>query len=55
VTYERTVAMGRADTSQLCAHPVRSELRATGGDMLVSALSFGIVNPRTLYVTCEVP
>ena len=55
VTFERTVSMGPVDTSQFCAQPVRSELRRTGGNMLTSVLTFGMVDPRTLYVTCEVP
>jgi hypothetical protein len=63
VTYEHRVptylngfiGTGRVDTTGDCAAPVRTELRVTGTDVLISALTLLIYTPHTLYVTCEVP
>ena len=61
VTHERTVptylngfvGTGRVDTTQFCDEPVRTELRVTTGNALVSLLTVFVYTPHTVYVTCE--
>jgi len=48
------VDTGRVDTRALCAQPVRTELRVTATDVLLSAVTLLIYTPHTLYVTCPV-
>ncbi len=47
------VGAGKLDTAQYCADPVRTELRVTATDVLLSAATLLIYTPHTLYVTCE--
>jgi hypothetical protein len=61
VTYkERTptylngfVGNGEVDTTKYCDEPVRTELRVTAVDVLLSVATLLIYTPHTLYVTCE--
>jgi hypothetical protein len=47
------IGTGRVDTSRYCADPVRTELRVTTIDVLVSIATLLIYTPHTLYVTCD--
>jgi hypothetical protein len=47
------VGTGRVDTSRYCEEPVRTELRVTATDVLLSVATLLIYTPHTLYVTCE--
>ena len=63
VTYQRRestylagfVGNGRIDTTLYCARPIRTELKVTPTDALLSAVTLLIYTPHTLYVTCEAP
>jgi hypothetical protein len=46
---------GTVDTAKYCAEPVRTELRVTGADVLLSVVTLLIYTPHTLYVTCSEP
>jgi hypothetical protein len=46
------VGNGRVDTSRFCEDPVRTELRVTATDVVVSVGTLLIYTPHTLYVTC---
>ncbi len=48
------VGTGRVHTDELCPHPLRTELKVTAVDVLVSAATLLIYTPHTLEVTCEV-
>jgi hypothetical protein len=60
VTYTRRVptwvngfvGTGTIDTRSYCAHPLRTELKVTATDALLSAVTLLIYTPHTLYVTC---
>jgi hypothetical protein len=47
------VGNGEIDTTRYCAEPVRTELRVTAVDVLISFGTLLIYTPHTLYVTCE--
>ena len=47
------VGTGRVDTTEYCDRPVRTELRVTAKDVLLSIVTLLIYTPHTLYVTCE--
>lgn len=49
------VGNGKIDTTRYCENPVRTELRVTAIDVIVSVATLLIYTPHTLYVTCEVP
>lgn len=63
VTYEERqptylngfVGTGRVDTAKYCADPVKTELRVTAVDVLLSVATLLIYTPHTLSVTCETP
>ena len=63
VTYEERVptylngfiGTGTLDTTRYCARPVRTELRVTALDVLLSLGTLLIYTPHTLSVTCEAP
>jgi hypothetical protein len=63
VTYEERVptylngflGTGTLDTTRYCAQPVRTELRVSALDVLLSLGTLLIYTPHTLSVTCEVP
>ncbi len=46
------VGAGKVDTGRYCADPVRTELRVTATDVLISGATLLIYTPHTLYVTC---
>jgi len=46
------IGTGTVDVSRYCPNPVRTELRVTGTDVLLSAVTLLIYTPHTLYVTC---
>jgi hypothetical protein len=46
------IGNGRVDTYRYCEHPLRTELRVTGMDVLLGAATLLIYTPHTLYVTC---
>lgn len=46
------VGAGKLDTARYCADPVRTELRVTAADVLISGMTLLIYTPHTLYVTC---
>jgi hypothetical protein len=45
---------GTVETRRYCEHPVRTELRVTAVDVLVSMATLLIYTPHTLYTTCPV-
>ena len=49
------VGTGRVDTARYCAHPVRTELKVTASDVLLSMATLLIYTPHTLSVTCPSP
>jgi hypothetical protein len=49
------VGNGTVDTSRYCADPVKTELRVTAPDVLISIATLLIYTPHTLYVTCAEP
>ncbi len=46
------IGTGKIDTSRFCAEPVRTELRVTATDVLLSVATLLIYTPHTLSVTC---
>jgi hypothetical protein len=46
------VGTGRVDTRRYCADPVRTELRVTATDVLLSIVTLLVYTPHTLSVTC---
>lgn len=46
------VGTGEVDTKRYCDEPVRTELRVTALDVLVSVATLLVYTPHTLYVTC---
>jgi len=46
------IGTGKVDTSAYCEQPLRTELRVTGTDVLLSLATLLIYTPHTLYVTC---
>lgn len=46
------VGTGEVDTSRYCEEPIRTELRVTATDVLLSIATLLIYTPHTLYVTC---
>jgi len=49
------VGTGRFDTTRYCPAPVRTELRASLADVVLSAVTLLVYTPRTLSVTCPLP
>jgi hypothetical protein len=49
------IGTGRIDTSRYCDHPVSTELKVTGTDVLLSIATLLIYTPHTLSVTCAEP
>lgn len=49
------VGTGTVETVQFCDAPVRTELRVTAIDVLLSLATLLVYTPHTLTVTCEVP
>jgi hypothetical protein len=47
------VGNGEIDTTKYCSEPVRTELKVTGVDVLISFGTLLIYTPHSLYVTCE--
>jgi hypothetical protein len=47
------IGNGEIDTTKYCSEPVRTELRVTAVDVLLSLGTLLIYTPHTLYVTCE--
>lgn len=47
------VGNGEIDTTKYCSEPVRTELKVTGVDVLISLGTLLIYTPHTLSVTCE--
>jgi hypothetical protein len=48
------VGNGTVDTSTYCDRPVRTELRVTALDVMISMATLLVYTPHTLYVTCRV-
>jgi hypothetical protein len=46
------IGTGRVDAARYCAEPVRTELRVTATDVLLSMVTLLIYTPHTLSVTC---
>jgi hypothetical protein len=46
------VGTGRVESYRYCPHPIRTELRVTGIDVLLGFFTLLIYTPHTLYVTC---
>lgn len=46
------VGTGRVDTTKYCAAPVRTRLKVTATDVLLSVATLLIYTPHTLYITC---
>lgn len=46
------VGTGVVETTRYCEDPVRTELRVTAVDVLLSVATLLIYTPHTLYVTC---
>jgi hypothetical protein len=63
VTYEERVptwlngfvGTGHIDATRYCAQPLRTELKVTATDVLLSVATLLIYTPHTLSVTCEAP
>jgi hypothetical protein len=49
------VGTGRIDTTRYCPAPVRTELRASVTDVLLSVVTLLVYTPRTLSVSCPLP
>lgn len=49
------IGNGRVDTTLYCARPIRTEVKVTPTDAVLSAVTLLIYTPRTLFVTCEAP
>jgi hypothetical protein len=49
------VGNGEVDARKYCEQPVRTELRVTATDVLLSVGTLLIYTPHTLYVTCDAP
>jgi hypothetical protein len=49
------VGTGRVDASHYCNDPIRTELRVTAADVLLSMATLLIYTPHTLSVTCPAP
>jgi hypothetical protein len=49
------VGTGRVDASRYCSDPIRTELRVTAADVLLSMATLLIYTPHTLSVTCPSP
>jgi hypothetical protein len=49
------VGTGTVDVRKYCAEPIRTELRVTATDVLLSMATLLIYTPHTLYVTCAEP
>lgn len=49
------VGKGHIDTSIYCRRPLKTELRTTGKDAALSAVTLLVYTPKTLVVTCELP
>lgn len=46
------VGTGRMDPHRYCDDPIRTELRVTATDVLLSIATLLVYTPHTLYVTC---
>lgn len=46
------VGVGRVDTKSYCAEPLRTQLKVTATDVVLSIATLLIYTPHTLYVTC---
>jgi hypothetical protein len=46
------VGVGRVDVTRYCAEPLRTQLKVTATDVLLSISTLLIYTPHTLYVTC---
>lgn len=46
------VGVGRVDATKYCAEPLRTQLKVTATDVLLSIATLLIYTPHTLYVTC---
>ena len=46
------VGVGRIDATKYCAEPVRTQLKVTATDVVLSIATLLIYTPHTLYVTC---
>jgi hypothetical protein len=42
----------RVDTNKYCSQPIRTETKATAGDVALGVVTLGIYTPRHAYVTC---
>jgi hypothetical protein len=49
------VGTGTVETTRYCEHPIRTELRVTATDVLLSMATLLIYTPHTLSVTCPAP
>lgn len=49
------VGRGDIDTSNFCAHPIKTDLHISGKDAALSAVTLLIYTPQTLSVTCAIP
>ena len=49
------IGTGQVETSRYCEQPIRTELRVTATDVLLSVVTLLIYTPHTLYVTCPSP
>jgi hypothetical protein len=47
------VGTGELDVERYCVDPIRTELRVTATDVLLSMVTLLIYTPHTLSVTCE--
>ncbi len=46
------VGVGRIDATRYCAEPLRTQLKVTATDVILSIATLLIYTPHTLYVTC---
>jgi Bor protein len=46
------VGVGRIDATKYCAEPLRTQLKVTATDVMLSIATLLIYTPHTLYVTC---
>jgi hypothetical protein len=49
------VGTGTVQATRYCEHPIRTELRVTAVDVLLSMATLLIYTPHTLSVTCPPP
>lgn len=49
------VGTGTVNTAAYCAKPVRTEVRVSTLDAVLSVATLLIYTPRTLYITCPAP